>query len=83
MTGAGGQVVLQSAGRTKVSESALKIFYRVIGVATTHMTWKAVLKRGPPYMKGRIKSVLGLNIDKRLTCDSSQPYSELSKVGLL
>ncbi len=77
-------MVLQSAGRTQVSESALKIFYQVIGVATTHMSWKAVLKREAPYMEDRIKSVLRLKIDKLLlTCDSSQPYSELSRVGLL
>ena len=48
----GGQVVLPSAGRIRLSESASKISYRVTGVATTRMNWKAVLMQEPPCMEG-------------------------------
>jgi hypothetical protein len=84
MTEAGGQVVLSSAGRKKLSESASKISYRVTGVATTLMNWKAVLMQKPPYMEGQTRSVHGSKTDKpllRYVC--SQPYSEPSRVGWL
>jgi hypothetical protein len=83
MTETGGQVVLSSAGRMKLSESASKISYRVTGVATTRMNWKAVLMQKPPYMEGRTRSVHGSETDKPLSYICSQAYSEPSRVGWL
>ena len=68
----------------KLSESASKISYRVTGVATTHMNWKAVLMQKPPYMGRRTGSVHDSETDKRLlSYVCSQPYSEPSRVGWL
>ena len=84
MTETGGQVVLPSAGRIKLSESAFKISYRATGVATTRMDWKAVLMQEPPYMERRTGSVHGLKTDKPLfSYVCSQPHSEPSRVGWL
>ena len=84
MTETGTQAVLSSAGRIKLSETASKISYRVIGVATTRMNWKAVLMQNPPYMEGRTRSVHDLKTGKSLlSYVCSHLYSGPSRVGWL